>query len=80
MTVQRLILYGKADCHLCHEARDMLVRLQAEYPFNLEEVDITADPQLEGRYRHMIPVVVIDSALELDAPIRESELRAALKR
>lgn len=78
MAAHRVILYGKADCHLCHEAREMLARLQAEYPFNLQEVDITRDPELEGRYRHTIPVVVIDGSLELEAPIRESEVRAAL--
>jgi glutaredoxin-like protein DUF836 len=28
--------------------------------FELEEVDITADPELESRYREWLPVVEID--------------------
>ncbi|MCA1553311.1 MAG: glutaredoxin family protein [Chloroflexi bacterium] len=77
--MKHLILYGKPDCHLCHEAREMLVALQREYEFTLHEVDITNDPTLEQQYRYAIPVVVIDSRLELAAPIHESELRAALR-
>lgn len=80
MAVHRLTLYGKPDCHLCHEAREMLARLQSEYPLTLDEVDITQDEQLHRRYALTIPVIVIDGTQELEAPIRESEVRAALKR
>ncbi len=72
-------LYSKPDCHLCHEVRDLLIRLHIEYPLELTEVDIRSDPALWDRYRYAIPVLVIDGALELEAPIREGELRAALR-
>jgi Glutaredoxin-like domain (DUF836) len=29
-------------------------------PFELDEVDITGDPELEARYRELLPVVEID--------------------
>jgi hypothetical protein len=29
-------------------------------PFELEEVDVTGDPELEARYREWLPVVEID--------------------
>ena len=80
MAAHSLVLYGKADCHLCHEARDLLMRLQAEYPFTLDEVNITRDPALEARYFLSIPVIVVDGTLELEAPVHESEVRAALRR
>jgi hypothetical protein len=38
----------------------VLSQVRAEIPFELEEVDITGDPELEGRYRERIPVVLID--------------------
>jgi len=76
--MHHLILYGKPDCHLCHEARDLLVALQREYRFTFDDVDITHDRAREDKYRYAIPVIVIDTQLELEAPIHERELRAAL--
>ena len=74
----RVILYGKPDCHLCHEAEAMLVRLAREYPLSVEKVNILEDVLLEAKYRYAIPVIVLNGQLELQAPILESELRAAL--
>ena len=37
-----------------------MVGLQEELGFELEEVDIGGDPELEARYRELIPVVEID--------------------
>ena len=34
--------------------------MRAEAPFELTEVDITGDPELEGRYREWLPVVELD--------------------
>ena len=73
----KLILYGKPDCHLCHEAEELLVRLAREYAFSVEKVNIHADKLLETKYRYAIPVIVLNEQLELQAPILESELRAA---
>jgi hypothetical protein len=38
----------------------VLESVQAEEPFELEEVDIGGDPDLEARYREWLPVVEID--------------------
>ena len=38
----------------------MLERVGAELPFELEEVDISGEPELERRYRERIPVVEVD--------------------
>jgi hypothetical protein len=57
----------------------MLSRLQQEFALDFTEVDITADAAYWERYRHEIPVLVIDDAVELEAPIRESEVRAVLR-
>ena len=37
-----------------------LAELRGEEDFELEEVDITGDPELEARYREWLPVVEID--------------------
>jgi glutaredoxin len=53
-------LVGASGCHLCESARNVIARVRAEVPFELEEVDITGDENLERRYRERIPVVLID--------------------
>ena len=58
MTV--VTLYGKPGCHLCEEARDVVVAARAQRPFELREVDVSLDPALHRRYGERIPVVEID--------------------
>jgi Glutaredoxin-like domain (DUF836) len=38
----------------------VLERVRTEIPFELDETDISGDPELERRYRERIPVVLID--------------------
>ena len=58
--IHRVELYFAPECHLCESARRVLENVRAEIPFELEEVDITDDPELERRYRERLPVVLID--------------------
>jgi glutaredoxin len=74
-----VVLYGKSGCHLCDIAHQLLLGLEREFEFTIEEVDITRDDALLARYRDTIPVVVIDGRTTLAAPIRTVELRAAFK-
>jgi glutaredoxin len=53
-------LYSAAGCHLCESARRVLEQVRAELPFELEEIDIGGDAELERRYRERIPVVAVD--------------------
>ena len=72
----RLSLYVARDCHLCELARADLERLRPELGFEVDEVDITGDPELERRYRRWIPVVEIDGERVSVYRIEEAELRA----
>jgi glutaredoxin len=56
----RVTLYRAEGCHLCESAQRVLAGVRAEVPFELEEIDITDDPELERRYRERIPVVAVD--------------------
>jgi glutaredoxin len=56
----QVTFFHAAGCHLCESARRVLAQVQAEVPFELEDVDITGDPELERRYRERIPVVLVD--------------------
>jgi glutaredoxin len=74
----RLTLLGKPGCHLCEEARAVIAAVGERHPFELEEVDITRDPELERRYRERIPVIVIDGKEALELVIDPTELEGCL--
>jgi glutaredoxin len=54
------VLYTAEGCHLCRRARSQVAALRVELGFELDEVDIGGDPELEARYREWLPVVEIN--------------------
>jgi glutaredoxin len=73
-------LYGKAECHLCDDARAVLERVRGDHPFELVERDITMDDSLHRLYLERIPVVVIDDEEAFELVVDEAELRRRLAR
>jgi hypothetical protein len=41
-------------------AREVVAQVRQEVSFELQEVEIDGDPELESRYREWLPVVEID--------------------
>jgi glutaredoxin len=72
----KIVLYGKPGCHLCDDARGVLVCVGA--PF--EEIDITTDDALHAAYLERIPVVTIDGAERFEFFVDEAALRALLSK
>ena len=58
--MRKVILYTKAECHLCEIAKERVNNVRKKVPFEFEEIDITQDPRLFQRYQHKIPVVEMD--------------------
>jgi len=58
--VPQVTLYHAPGCHLCERARETLVQLATDVEFELTEVDISGDPELEASHREWLPVVEID--------------------
>ena len=54
------MLYGKAGCCLCDEARAAVQDARSRQPFELEEVDVSLDADLNRRYGERIPVLALD--------------------
>jgi hypothetical protein len=52
--------------------------VQAEVGFDLELVDIDGNPELEARYRELLPVVEIDGRLAFTYVVEPAALRARL--
>jgi glutaredoxin len=69
-------LYTHAGCHLCDDARSLLVR----YGLAPRLVDIDTDPQLRERFSHCVPVVEIDGKERFRGRVNEVLLRRILAR
>ena len=73
-----VVLYGKAGCHLCEEARAEIDAVRARRPFELTEVDVSLDPVLHARYGERIPVVVVEGAEAFEFHVDGPELERLL--
>jgi glutaredoxin len=71
-----IVLYAKAGCHLCDDARTHLEDLAAEFHLAFDEVDIRRDPAIFERYRYRIPVITVDGVERLEGHIEGDEIRA----
>ncbi len=74
MSNHQVILYTRAGCHLCDDARKLLAR----HGLRPELIDIDADPQLRERYTTCVPVVVIDGKERFRGRVNEVLLRRLL--
>jgi glutaredoxin len=72
----RLVLYGRAGCHLCDDARALLERIGEPFA----EVDIETDDALLAAYLERIPVVAVDGEEAFDFFVDEGALRERLDR
>lgn len=52
-----LTLYVRQDCHLCEEMRAELMPWRSKLGFEVQVVDIGADPALVARYGDKVPVL-----------------------
>jgi glutaredoxin len=76
-----IILYAKAGCHLCDEAREYLEELVArrrDCGIELAEVDIRRDDALFERYRFRIPVITVDGVERLEGRIEAADVARLL--
>ncbi|MEH7075805.1 glutaredoxin family protein [Neobacillus drentensis] len=55
-----ITFYTRKGCPLCDKAKSMLLELNKDYDFILEEFDIESSDELTEQYGLMIPVVQID--------------------
>jgi hypothetical protein len=58
----------------------VLERVRADVPFELEEVDISGDPELERRHRERLPVIEVDGEEAFTYFVHPEGLRRRLLR
>jgi len=70
----QVVLYSRAGCHLCDDARAVLVAEQARSPSSLEEIDIETSDDLVREYGVRVPVVAIDGVEAFEYTVDPGEL------
>jgi len=55
-----ITIYGRTGCHLCEDALATLQSMQQELNFEINEILIDGDEELEKMYGEKIPVTQID--------------------
>jgi glutaredoxin len=71
-------LIGKPGCHLCDDARKVIVAVCEEVGASWDERDITQEEELYRRYWEQIPVVLVDGEQHDFWRVDPQRLRKAL--
>jgi hypothetical protein len=71
-------LIGKPGCHLCDEARTVIVAVCAELGVEWRELSILDHPMLADAYWDQIPIILIDDRTFAFWRITPEQLRSAL--
>jgi len=74
----RITLIGRTGCHLCDEAKAVVLKVDAELQVGVLQLAVDDDPELNERYGEMVPVVLIDGRQHDYWRISEARLRQAL--
>ncbi len=82
------MLYGRAGCHLCADAREVVAAVAARTGAGVREVDVDApgpgeEPggrpgALAARYGELVPVVVVDGVQHAVYHVDAGRLEAVL--
>jgi glutaredoxin len=76
---RQVVLYTRPRCGLCDEAREVLLSVRDEEPFELLEVDIEGDEDLELEYGIRIPVIELDGRELFELSVEKEAILAALR-
>jgi glutaredoxin len=77
--VVKVTLYTRAGCHLCEEAKHVLQQGRLQTAFELEEVDIDADPDLRRQFHEEVPVIFINGRKAFKYHVDPGELARRLR-
>ena len=76
----RVTMYSRTTCGLCDEAREAILAVRAEAPFDYEEVFVDGRDDLERAYGLRVPVVLIDGQEAFEVDVDPAFLEAAVRR
>lgn len=76
--MHRVILFSKPGCHLCEPVEEVILAVRREREFEFEVRNIEDDPADFEKYKHAIPVVVVDGREVARYKLSRIELEQAL--
>jgi glutaredoxin len=71
-------IYSRPGCHLCDEMKAVVKQVGTTVSIALEEIDISADPELERIYSLEIPVLFVAGKKVAKYRVGEQELHRIL--
>lgn len=71
-------MLGRPGCHLCDDAREVIIRVAGDLGVGWAERDITASAEDTRLYGEQIPVTFVDGVQHDFWRVDETRLRAAL--
>ena len=75
----RITLLTRPGCHLCDDARSVVVEVAAELGVGWEEIDISTDETLLAQWWEQIPVTLVDRQQHDFWRVDGARLRSALQ-
>jgi glutaredoxin len=73
-------LYTRKGCSPCVVAREIILRVRKEIPFEFQEVDIESRDDLYGRFEEEVPAVFVNGEPAFTSRVSEKKLRRILRR
>jgi hypothetical protein len=73
-------MYSRATCGLCDEAREVVLAVRAETPFDYEELFVDGRDDLERAYGVRVPVLLVNGQERFELQVDSAELRRAVAR
>jgi glutaredoxin len=73
-------LYTRPGCHLCDEAKREMTAAACRDLYELEEIDVDSDPELQRRYGWDIPVVTVNGTLAFKHRLTRDDFREEIRR
>jgi hypothetical protein len=73
-------MYSRRTCGLCDEAREVILGVRDRRPFDIEEVFIDGDDNLERSYGLRVPVVEVDGVEQFEFTVDPASLERLVAR
>jgi glutaredoxin len=77
--VRSVVLYSRRGCHLCDEARNVILAVRERWAFSFDEIDIETDDALLREYGIRIPVVTVDGEERFEISVDPAELERLVR-
>ena len=78
-SLPEVILYTRAGCHLCEEAKEVIRGVRDRVPFAFRSIDIDRDPALVKLYNDEVPVIFVNGKKAFRYQVEAGELRKLLQ-